>query len=104
MITDPGNGLRTADGHTWSPSPVVMLCGTADDYTPVFQCDSCAARINEQGGRAEVIRYEYGLHSFDVSSQAMQRLIGPSVHKQTSNLPLLVISFSPFFPLFLRFQ
>lgn len=45
----PGNGLRTGNGHTWSPSPVVMLCGTADDYTPVFQCDSCAARIKEQG-------------------------------------------------------
>ena len=61
----PGCGYRTADGHRWTPSPIALLCGTADDYTPIAVSRRCAARIKEQGGSAHVVPYEFGLHSFD---------------------------------------
>lgn len=53
------------DERRWSPAPIRVLHGEADDYTPLHFVDGLVPAIETGGGRIEVCRYPGGHHSFD---------------------------------------
>jgi dienelactone hydrolase len=49
----------------WTPSPIRILHGEADDYTPLRFVEGLVPVIKAGGGRVEVCAYPGGPHSFD---------------------------------------
>ncbi len=49
----------------WSPAPIRVLHGAADDYTPLHFVEGLAEDVRAGGGEIEICAYPDGHHSFD---------------------------------------
>jgi dienelactone hydrolase len=58
----PWCGVRAKIATT---SPLLILHGTDDDYTPLSFCRTLVDDINSTGGDAEIVSFESAVHGFD---------------------------------------
>lgn len=64
MPVYPACHIKTEDNR-WSASPMCILMGEAEDYTPAAPAVQLVDDINAHGGNAEIILYPDSYHSFD---------------------------------------
>jgi len=64
MPVYPACHIKTEDNR-WSDSPMCILMGEAEDYTPAAPAVELVDDINAHGGNAEIILYPDSYHSFD---------------------------------------
>jgi dienelactone hydrolase len=57
--------IQLEDETEVSDSPIRIFHGTADDWTPIDQCEEYAARMTEEGRDVAVFAYEGAHHGFD---------------------------------------
>lgn len=57
--------IQLEDEHLVSDNPIRIFHGTADDWTPIEQCERYVDRMIERGTDAKVYAYPDALHSFD---------------------------------------
>ncbi len=72
MPVYPACHIKTEDNR-WSPAPICLLMGEAEDYTPAAPAINMVNDINAHGGKAEIILYPDSYHSFD-STDAVEYL------------------------------
>lgn len=72
MPVYPACHIKTEDNR-WSPAPMRILMGEAEDYTPAAPAVEIVDDINAHGGNAEIILYPGSYHSFD-STDAVEFL------------------------------
>ena len=61
----PSCGTRFMEDEAFSPSPVHILHGAADNYVPVAACRSYVARLKSAGANVVLTEYEGAHHVFD---------------------------------------
>ena len=72
----PGCGAENAT-RTWVPkTPVLMLLGEADDWTPARNCKDLLARRPEGGEPVELIAYPGAHHGFDTPGEGLRTITG----------------------------
>jgi len=70
MPVYPACHIKTEDNR-WSDSPMCILMGEAEDYTPAAPAVEIVEDINAHGGNAEIILYPESYHSFDSTDELM---------------------------------
>jgi len=68
MPVYPACHIKTEDDR-WSPAPMCILMGEAEDYTPAPPAVELVHDINAHGGNAEIILYPASYHSFDSTDE-----------------------------------
>lgn len=64
MPVYPACHIKVEDNR-WSDSPMLILMGEAEDYTPAAPAVELVDDVNAHGGNAEIILYPESYHSFD---------------------------------------
>lgn len=72
----PGCAAANAT-RTWSPkTPILMLVGEADDWTPARFCKELATRGSEGSRPVELVAYPGAHHGFDAPGEGLRTISG----------------------------